>query len=103
MSRWIAAAGAFVVSLDSTVNIAFPAMAAAFAVPAERVRWVVISYVLTYALVSFIGGAAGDRVGHRPVFLVGIGLSALGFLVCGTAASFTMLLAGRVLQGLAGG
>lgn len=103
VGRGLAGAGAFVVSLDSTVNIAFPAMAAAFAVPAERVRWVVISYVLTYALVSFIGGAAGDRVGHRPVFLAGIGLSALGFLVCGTATSFTMLLAGRVLQGLAGG
>jgi hypothetical protein len=26
MARWIAAAGAFVVSLDSLVNIAFPAM-----------------------------------------------------------------------------
>ena len=103
MGRALAGAGAFVVSLDSTVNIAFPAMAAAFAVPPERIRWVVIDYVLTYALVSFVGGAVGDRVGHRPVFLAGIGLSALGFLVCGTATSFTVLLAGRVLQGLAGG
>jgi MFS family permease len=103
VSRALAGAGAFVVSLDSTVNIAFPAMAAAFAVPPERIRWVVICYVLTYALVSFVGGALGDRVGHHPVFVVGVGLSALGFVVCGTAASFAGLLAGRVLQGLAGG
>jgi MFS family permease len=103
VGKALAGAGAFVVSLDSTVNIAFPAMAAAFAVPAERIRWVVISYVLTYALVSFVGGALGDRVGHRPVFLAGIGLSAVSFVVCGMAASFAALLAGRVLQGLAGG
>jgi MFS family permease len=92
-----------VVSLDSTVNIAFPAMAAAFAVPAEQVRWVVISYVLTYALMSFVGGALGDRLGHRPVFLAGMGLSALAFVVCGVAPTLTALLVGRVGQGLAGG
>lgn len=103
MGRALAGAGAFVVSLDSTVNIAFPAMAAAFAVPAERIRWVVISYVLTYALMSFIGGALGDRFGHRPVFLAGMALSAVGFILCGAAASFAALLGGRVLQGLAGG
>ena len=37
MSRWVAAAGALLVSLDSMMNIAFPAIAAAFAVPPERV------------------------------------------------------------------
>jgi len=36
MSRWIAAAGALLVSLDSMMNIAFPAIAAAFAVEPER-------------------------------------------------------------------
>ena len=35
LTLWLAAAGAFVVSLDSMMNIAFPAIAAAFAVPPE--------------------------------------------------------------------
>jgi len=91
------------VSLDSAVNIAFPAMAAAFAAPPEQMRWVVIAYVLTYAVVSFLGGALGDRVGHRSVFLVGLALSALAFVVCATASSFAGLLIGRAVQGLAGG
>ena len=64
MSPWIAAAGACVVSLDSMVNIAFPALAAAFAVAPEQVRWVIVCYVLTYAVTAFGGGALGDRVGH---------------------------------------
>jgi MFS family permease len=101
--RTLAAAGAFLVSLDSLVNIAFPAMAAAFATPPEQMRWVVIAYVLTYALMSFVGGAAGDRFGHGRVFAAGLALSAVGFAVCGAAATFGWLLAGRVVQGLAGG
>lgn len=101
--RTLAAAGAFVVTLDSTVNIAFPAMAAAFAAPPERMRWVIICYVLTYALMSFAGGTLGDRWGHGRVFMAGLALSAVGFVVCGTAPTFGTLLVGRVVQGFAGG
>lgn len=101
--RWVAAAGAFVVSLDSTVNIAFPSMAATFGVPPERMRWVVISYVFTYAVMSFAGGALADRVGHALVFRVGVGLSSVGFLLSGTAPGFGWLLVGRFVQGVAGG
>jgi MFS transporter, DHA2 family, multidrug resistance protein len=101
--RWAAAAGAFVVSLDSTMNIAFPAIAAAFAVPPERVRWVIICYVLVYALTSLAGGALADRVGHGRVFRMGLVLSVVSFVAGGMAPSFGWLLGARVLQGLGGG
>jgi MFS family permease len=103
MIRWIAAGGAFVVSLDSVMNPAFPAIAAAFAVPPERVRWVIIGYVGTYALTAFVGGALADRIGHARVFRAGLALSVLAFLLAGLAPTFGWLIAGRVLQGLAGG
>jgi MFS family permease len=103
MSRWVAAAGALVVSLDSMMNIAFPAIAAAFAVPPERVRWVIICYVLTYAITSFVGGAAADRIGHVSVFRAGLALSVVAFLMGGAARSFDWLLIARVVQGFAGG
>ncbi|HEU4371014.1 MAG TPA: MFS transporter [Methylomirabilota bacterium] len=103
MIRWLAAGGAFVVSLDSIMNVAFPAIAAAFAVPPERVRWVIIGYVGTYALTAFVGGALADRVGHGRVFRLGLALSAVAFVVAGWAPTFGWLLAGRVLQGLGGG
>ncbi|MBI4636471.1 MAG: MFS transporter [Candidatus Rokubacteria bacterium] len=103
MTRWIAAAGAFVVSLDSTVNIAFPSIAATFHVPPEAMRWVIICYVLTYAVMSFTGGAVADRVGHTRVFALGALGSALGFLLAGTAPAFGWFLAGRVVQGFAAG
>ncbi len=103
VTRWIAAGGAFVVSLDSMVNIAFPAMAASFALPADRIRWVIIGYVLTYAVTAFAGGAAGDRAGHERVLLAGLALSAAGYVACGLAPAFGWLVAGRVVQGVGGG
>ena len=103
MVRWVAAAGAFVVSLDSMVNISFPAMAVAFGAPPEQVRWVIIGYVGSYAVTSFVAGAAADRIGHLPVFRAGLGLSAAAFALCGWAPSFGLLVAGRAVQGIAGG
>jgi len=101
--RWAAAAGAFVVSLDSTMNIAFPAIAAAFAVPPERVRWVIICYVLVYAVTALAGGALADRVGHGRVFRVGLILSVVSFALGGVAPSFGWLLGARIVQGFGGG
>jgi len=103
MARWTTAAGALVVSLDSMMNIAFPAIAAALAVPPERVRWIIIFYVLTYALTSFAGGAAADRLGHVLVFRAGLALSALAFVMGGVAAGLGWLLVARVVQGLGAG
>jgi MFS family permease len=103
MTRWIASAGAFVVSLDSMVNIAFPAIAAAFALPPDAMRWVILCYVFTYSLVSFAGGALADRIGHARVFLSGLVLSAFAFVLAAGAPAFGWLLAARVLQGVGGG
>ena len=103
MTRWIAAGGVFLVSLDSTVNVAFPAIAATFAVAPETVQWVIVTYVLAYAVMSFVGGAAADVVGHARVFRLGVAASVVGFLIAGTAPTFDALLAGRFVQGIAGG
>jgi MFS family permease len=85
------------------MNIAFPAIAAAFAVPPEMVRWVIICYTGIYALMAFAGGAVADLVGHVRVFRAGIALTAVAFLAGALAPSFGWLLAARVLQGIAGG
>src|SRR2546428_6346401 len=85
------------------VNIAFPAIAAAFGAPPERMRWIIICYTGSYAVMSFVAGAAADRIGHAPVFRVGLALSVAGFALCGAAPSFQLRLAGRAVQGVAGG
>ena len=99
----LAAAGAFVVSLDSMMNIAFPAIVAGFALPPEAARWVIIWYTGVYALTSFAGGALADVVGHVRVFRVGVLLTAVALLAGGLAPGFGWMLAARALQGVAGG
>ena len=78
-------------------------MAAAFAEPPERVRWVIVCYVFTYSLTAFCGGALADRVGHARVFRAGLALTAVALALGGLAGTFDRLLVARVMQGVAGG
>jgi len=91
------------VSLDSMVNIAFPAIAAGFRLPAASMRWVIVCYVLLYAVLSFVGGAVGDRIGHRPVFAAGLAGTVAGYTIAAAAPTFGWLLMGRVVQGIGSG
>ena len=47
-------------------------------------------------------GRLGDVIGRKRMFLIGIGLFTLFSAFCGLAPSMDMLIAARVLQGLAG-
>ena len=99
----LAALGALVVSLDASVNIAFPAMSAAFGVGPVAIRWVIVCYVLTYALTAFVAGVVADRLGPAPVFAAGLWISAAAFVGFLGVGSFSALLAARVVQGIGGG
>jgi MFS family permease len=99
----LAALGALLVSLDSAINIALPAMAAAFGVSAAAIRWVIICYVLTYALTAFGAGLLADRLGPRPVFAAGLWLCAASFVGYALAASYGSVLLLRVAQGVGSG
>ena len=61
----------------------------------------------SYAAAQLIGapllGRASDRVGRRPILLISIFGTFLGFLLFGFAGSLAMLFASRILQGLTGG
>jgi DHA2 family methylenomycin A resistance protein-like MFS transporter len=99
----LAALGVLAISLDSAVNVALPDMAAAFGVGPAAIRWVIVCYVLTYALTAFAGGVVADRVGAPPVFALGLALSAAVFVGYGAAGSYAAVLLLRVAQGVGGG
>ena len=99
----LAAAGFLLVGLDGSINIAFPAMAAAFRVSSTTIRWVIICYVGTYALTAFVAGVLADRLGPGRVVRAGLVLSLFCFAGYALVGSFEMLLVLRVLQGVSGG
>ncbi len=96
----LASLSGLLASLDSSVNIAFPAITMAFHVDVGLMQWVVVSYVLTYASLLLGCGRLADLLGHGRVLLWGLVSSAFAFLACGLAPSFPWLLAARVMQGL---
>jgi MFS family permease len=93
--------GASIAPMDFSVNVAFPAITAAFALDVPAIRWLVISYVITYASLMLAFGKLGDIVGHRTVFRAGLIASTLAFAACGLAPSYAWLLAARTIQGIA--
>jgi EmrB/QacA subfamily drug resistance transporter len=96
----LASLSALLASLDSSVNIAFPAITAAFALDVTLIQWVVVSYVLTYASLLLGCGRLADLWGHGRVLTWGLAGSTLAFLSCGLAPTFAWLLAARTLQGV---
>ncbi len=63
--------------------------------------------IASYALMQLIGapilGRLSDRFGRRPVLLLSVFGTFLGFLLLGFANSLWMLFASRILDGLTGG
>ncbi len=63
--------------------------------------------VASYAVAQLVGapilGRLSDRFGRRPVLLVSVFGTSLGFLLLGFANSLWMLFASRIIDGLTGG
>lgn len=92
--------GASIAPLDFSVNVAFPAITQAFALDTQAIRWIPLSYVLTYGVLVIGFGALGDRIGHLRVFRFGLILGVLALTLCAVAPSYLWLVSARVLQGI---
>lgn len=92
--------GTAAVQLDTSVNIAFPAITRGFALDIGDIQWVVICYVLTYASLLLAFGRIGDRIGHARVFRIGLIWSAVTLLLVTWSPSFGAMLFFRFLQGI---
>jgi EmrB/QacA subfamily drug resistance transporter len=100
--RWQALAivsfGTLAVHLDTTVNVALPAIAAALDAPIPSIQWIIIGYVLTTASTLVAVGRLSDLVGRRTIWNAGLIALALALLLDSLATSIEMLVAFRVLQ-----
>lgn len=91
----------FMVVLDATVvNVALPHIQADLDFSAETLPWVINAYTLVFGGFLLLGGRAGDIIGRRRVFLVGVVLFTAASVLCGLSDQSGMLLAARALQGL---
>jgi EmrB/QacA subfamily drug resistance transporter len=90
------------VVLDGTiVNIALPHIKNDLGFSNASLPWVVNAYALAFGGLLLLGGRIGDIVGRRKVFIFGVVLFGVASFIGGIAQSEGVLLASRILQGVA--
>jgi EmrB/QacA subfamily drug resistance transporter len=103
-TRWVLPAtilGSSMSFIDgSVVNVALPAIQLDFATNLGALQWVMNGYLLALASLILLGGAAGDRVGLRRVFMSGLCVFVAASVACAFAPSPSLLVAARFLQGV---
>ena len=65
----------------------------------NRRQLVVVAYFLGFGSTQLVWGPLADRFGRKPVLAAGVALYALFALLCATASSFALLIAGRAAMG----
>ncbi|HEY7003723.1 MAG TPA: MFS transporter [Gaiellaceae bacterium] len=86
----------------SIVNVGLPSIQTDLGFAPEDLQWVVSGYALTFGGFLLLGGRAGDLLGRRIIFMIGLAAFAGFSLLAGLSTSPGMLITARLLQGAAG-
>jgi EmrB/QacA subfamily drug resistance transporter len=106
-NRWAALAlivvAQFMVVLDlSIVNVALDAIKTDLSFSEASLQWVITAYAIVFGGFLLLGGRLGDLYGRRRLFMIGLGVFALGSALSAAAWSEGSLIGFRALQGLGG-
>lgn len=75
----------------------------AFRATPAQLAWIVGIYSLLQLICAPLVGRISDRVGRKPVLIVSILGTAIGFIILGAAQTIWMLMLGRIIDGASGG
>jgi EmrB/QacA subfamily drug resistance transporter len=89
--------------LQSLVLPVLPTIQRSLHTSQSTVTWVLTAYLLSASIFTPTLGRIGDMVGKKRTFVFSLGALALGSLLAALAPSIDVLIAARVIQGVAGG
>ncbi len=106
-SRWLGLValtiGVAMIIVDATiVNVAIPSIIRDLGISLTQAEWANSIYSLVFASLLISVGRLGDVVGRRLVFFAGLLVFVAASLVTARAPTGTVLLVGRLLQGVGG-
>src|SRR5690349_22770533 len=82
----VVAVGLFLAVMSTTmVGVALPSIGTALHASPTELEWIVDAYVIVYSALLVPGGAAGDRLGRKGLFLAGVATFGAGSLVASVA------------------
>ncbi len=94
--------GAFLLPLDfSIVNVALPSIRASLDASSGELQLTMAFYAVAYAVLLITGGRLGDMFGRKAMFLAGMAGFMVASALCGFAPTIHVLIAGRLIQGVA--
>lgn len=90
--------------LDVTiVAVAAPDLQASLGASPAQLQWMIAGYALSLGAALITGGRIGDQYGRRRAFLTGLAVFVAASAACALAPTAGVLIATRVVQGLAAG
>lgn len=90
--------------LDVTiVAVAAPSIQASLGASPAQLQWMIAAYALSLGAALIPGGRIGDQYGRRRAFLIGLAVFVVASATCALAPTPGVLIATRVVQGLAAG
>src|ERR1700744_5886405 len=106
--KWaIVVAASFAAVLEvidvSIVNVALPYMQGNLGATLSEIGWVSTGYSIANVIVIPLSAWLGLHYGKKRYFIFSLVAFTLASILCGMANSLTMLIVGRVIQGLGGG
>ena len=98
----IAATAMFLAAFVGTAtNLAIPVLEEEFPeVGLTHIAWVISAFAVTQVTFMLLGGRLADRIGRRRVFVIGLGVFAIGAALSAIAPSINLVIAARVVQAL---
>ena len=91
------------VLVETAMNVTFPTLNSEFQVNTATVQWLTTIYLLVLAIIVPLSGFLKNSFKNKQLFLAAISLFTIGVLLNAVAGSFSLLLIGRVIQGIGTG
>ncbi|GAA4978884.1 MFS transporter [Nonomuraea thailandensis] len=92
----------FMIIVDSQIVIlALPSIESELSFGLTGSQWVMSAYLLAFGGLLLFGGRTADMLGGRRMFMVGTALFLVASVVCGFAWTGGVLIAARIVQGVA--
>lgn len=84
-----------------TLDVYLPgmqAMAKEYGVSTTEIGFTFTGFSIAFAISQLFHGALSDRIGRKPILLIGLGVAAIATLFCITSQSYDMFFSARILQ-----
>lgn len=87
----------------SIVNVILPDMQRSIGASNSAIQWVLSGYTLAFGVFLVAAGRAGDLFGRGRLFVIGVGVFALGSLIAGLSPDPLVLNIARIVMGIGSG